>query len=77
MTTAIENLSERERQVTTLCYYEELTLHEIALTLGIDGSRVSQIRASALRHLRVALSGVSLLASRTTARNNSLSAQAA
>ena len=77
MTTAIENLSERERQVTTLCYYEEMTLHEIALTMGLDGSRVSQIRASALRHLRVALSGVSLLASRTTARNNSLSAQAA
>jgi RNA polymerase sigma factor for flagellar operon FliA len=77
MTTAIRNLSERERQVTTLCYYEEMSLQEIALVLGIDGSRVSQIRASALRHLRAALSGVSIVGRRTMARNNWPSAQAA
>jgi len=55
MTAAIKNLSEWERRVTTLCYYEQMTLREIALTLGIGGSRVSQIRASAVRHLRSAL----------------------
>jgi RNA polymerase sigma factor for flagellar operon FliA len=55
MTAAIKDLSEMERQVTTLSYYEEMTPREIALTLGIDGSKVSQIRASAVRHLRSAL----------------------
>jgi RNA polymerase sigma factor FliA len=55
MTEAIKNLSERERRVTTLTYYEQMTLREIALTLGIDGDKVSQIRASAVRHLRSAL----------------------
>jgi hypothetical protein len=32
-----------------------MTLREIALALGIDGEKVSQIRASAVRHLRSAL----------------------
>jgi RNA polymerase sigma factor for flagellar operon FliA len=77
MATAIKDLSEPERQVTTLCYYKEMTLHEIALTMRIDGSRVSHIRASAIRHLRTALSDISFIGNRAMAGNNSLSAQAA
>jgi len=58
LTLAIEELSERERLVTTLYYYEELTLREIGLAMGLDPTRVSQIRGSAVNHLRLALSKV-------------------
>jgi RNA polymerase sigma factor FliA len=53
---AIEDLPERERLVLTLYYYEETTTREIALILDIVESRVWQIRASAVRHLRALLS---------------------
>jgi len=53
---AVAVLPERERLVLTLYYYEELTRSEIAVVLGMDGNRVSQIRASAVLHLRAALS---------------------
>jgi RNA polymerase sigma factor FliA len=59
---AIEDLSEQERLVTTLYYYEELTRKEIGLALGLDANRISQIRASAVMHLRSALSDLSLQA---------------
>jgi RNA polymerase sigma factor FliA len=49
---AIDKLSERERLVMTLYYYEEMTMKEIGLTLGVVESRVSQIHASAVLHLR-------------------------
>ena len=49
---AIGNLPERERLVMTLYYYEEMTMKEIGLTLGVVESRVSQIHASAVLHLR-------------------------
>jgi RNA polymerase sigma factor FliA len=52
---AIENLPERERLVMTLYYFEELTMREIGLALGVVESRVSQIHASAVVHLRVAM----------------------
>ena len=52
---AIDTLRERERLVLTLYYYEELTMKEIGLTLGIVESRVSQIHACAVTHLRAAL----------------------
>jgi RNA polymerase sigma factor for flagellar operon FliA len=52
---AIEDLSEQERLVTTLYFYEELTRNEIGLVLRLDANRVSQIRASAVMHLRAAL----------------------
>jgi RNA polymerase sigma factor for flagellar operon FliA len=52
---AIEELPEKERMVLTLYYYEELTMKEIALTLGVVESRVSQIRSSAILRLRSAL----------------------
>ena len=52
---AIEELPEKERMVLTLYYYEELTMREIGLTLGVVESRVSQIHSSAVHRLRVSL----------------------
>ena len=53
---AIENLPEKERLVLTLYYYEELTMKDIALTLGVVESRVSQLRTAAVLRLRSVLS---------------------
>ncbi len=55
LTNAIEQLPERERLVMTLYYFEELTMREIGLALGVVESRVSQIHSSAIVHLRAAL----------------------
>ena len=55
---AIEELPEKERMVLTLYYYEELTMKEIGLTLGVVESRVSQIHSSAVVRLRTALAGL-------------------
>jgi RNA polymerase sigma factor for flagellar operon FliA len=56
LTHAIQELPERERLVMTLYYYEEMTMREIGMALGVVESRVSQIHASAVLHLRSALS---------------------
>ena len=39
----------------TLYYFEEMTMREIGLALGVVESRVSQVHASAVIHLRSAL----------------------
>ena len=52
---AIAELPDRERLVMTLYYYEEMTMREIGLALGVVESRVSQVHASAVVHLRAAL----------------------
>lgn len=52
---AITNLPDRERLVMSLYYYEEMTMREIGLALGVVESRVSQVHASAVVHLRSAL----------------------
>jgi RNA polymerase sigma factor for flagellar operon FliA len=52
LATAIGDLPERERLVMTLYYYEEMTMKEIGLTLGVVESRISQIHASAVLRLR-------------------------
>jgi RNA polymerase sigma factor for flagellar operon FliA len=44
--------------VLTLYYYEELTMKEIGLTLGVVESRVSQIHSSAVVRLRASLAGM-------------------
>lgn len=49
---AIAQLPERERLVMTLYYFEELTMREIGFALGVVESRVSQVHAAAVRHLR-------------------------
>jgi RNA polymerase sigma factor for flagellar operon FliA len=55
LTKAINDLPERERLVMTLYYYEETTMKEIGLILGVAECRVSQIHASAVLHLRARL----------------------
>jgi RNA polymerase sigma factor FliA len=52
---ALDDLPERERLVLTLYYFEELTMKEIGLTLGVVESRVSQIHSTAVLRLRAAL----------------------
>jgi RNA polymerase sigma factor FliA len=49
---AISNLSEQERLVVSLYYYEELTLKEIGEIMLISESRVSQIHTRAVNRLR-------------------------
>jgi len=63
LTNAIERLPERERLVMTLYYFEELTMREIGLALGVVESRVSQIHTSAVLHLRAALQQIGSLRS--------------
>ena len=55
---AIDDLPERERMVLTLYYFEELTMKEIGLTLGVVESRISQIHSSAVLRLRTALANL-------------------
>jgi RNA polymerase sigma factor FliA len=55
---AIDELPEKERMVLTLYYYEELTMKEIGLTLGVVESRVSQIHSSAVLRLRTSLANL-------------------
>jgi RNA polymerase sigma factor for flagellar operon FliA len=62
LTEAVSDLLERERLVITLYYYEELTMKEIGLILDIVDSRVSQLHASAVLHLRARLSAPAQLA---------------
>ncbi len=47
----LQNLEEKERQIISLYYLEELTLKEIGMILSITESRVSQIHAAALAKL--------------------------
>jgi len=49
---AVEQLTERERTVIALYYFEELKFSEIAQLLGISDGRVSQIHSDVLRQLR-------------------------
>ena len=52
---AVQQLSEKEQQVLSLYYYEELTMKETGAVLGIGESRVSQIHSLALIRLRTRL----------------------
>lgn len=49
---ALDTLSERERLVVTLYYYEHLKLSDIARVLGVSDQRVSQINSKAILKLR-------------------------
>jgi RNA polymerase sigma factor for flagellar operon FliA len=60
LASAIDRLPERERLVVTLYYYEEMTMKEIGLTLGVVESRVSQIHSSAVVHMRAFLQEFSM-----------------
>jgi RNA polymerase sigma factor FliA len=69
LTKAIEGLPERERMVMTLYYYEETTMREIGLILSVVQSRVSQIHASAVLHLRARLATPATLKEREKKRD--------
>ncbi len=45
---AIEELTEKERMVVSLYYYEHLKLHEIAKVMGVSESRISQTHSKAI-----------------------------
>ncbi len=52
LSSAVDELEPRERQVLTLYYFEELTMKEVGAVLGIGEARVSQIHSGALVRLR-------------------------
>ncbi|KAA5832557.1 RNA polymerase sigma factor WhiG [Saccharopolyspora hirsuta] len=52
---AVERLSERDRVVVTLYYFENLTLAEIGKVLGVTESRVCQLHTRAVLRLRTKL----------------------
>ena len=49
---ALELLTEKERKVILLYYYEELTLKEISNVLEVSESRVSQLHTKGLQKMK-------------------------
>ena len=49
---AIEGLPQKEAVLLSLYYYEELTMKEVALVLGLTESRVSQVHSQMVMRLR-------------------------
>ena len=49
---AIEKLTEKEKQVITFYYYEDLTLKEISSIMMVSESRISQIHTKAIGKLQ-------------------------
>ncbi len=49
---ALESLTEKEKTVVLLYYYEELTLKEISNVMEVSESRVSQLHSKALKKMR-------------------------
>jgi RNA polymerase sigma factor for flagellar operon FliA len=58
---AIDQLTEKEKQVIMLYYYEELTLKEISAVLGVSESRVSQIHTKSVMKLKAKLKNKEVL----------------
>ncbi len=52
---SLDNLTEKERTVVLLYYYEELTLKEISGVLEVSESRVSQLHTKALQKMKKVL----------------------
>lgn len=52
---AIDGLSEKERKVIVLYYYDELTLKEISAIMGVSESRISQLHTKALSRMKLDL----------------------
>lgn len=60
----LETLTEKEKKVIILYYYEELTLKEISRVLEVSESRISQLHTKALQKMKLRLgSNIDLLAS--------------
>lgn len=49
---SLETLTEKEKYVILLYYYEEMTLKEISLILEVSESRVSQLHTKAIQKMR-------------------------
>lgn len=49
---SLDQLSDRERQVLALYYYEELTMKEVGIVMGVGEARVSQLHSAAVRKVR-------------------------
>lgn len=61
---ALETLTEKEKKVIILYYYEELTLKEISRVLEVTESRISQLHTKALQKMKFKLgNNIELLAS--------------
>lgn len=54
---ALTQLTEKERRVIELYYYEELTLKEISQVLEVSESRVSQLHTKALQKMKSRMGG--------------------
>lgn len=54
---ALETLTEKEKKVIMLYYYEELTLKEISNILEVSESRISQLHTKALQKMKIKLGG--------------------
>lgn len=52
---ALEDLTDKEKKVVLLYYYEELTLKEISKVLEVTESRVSQLHTKALQKMKIKL----------------------
>lgn len=52
---ALEYLTEKEKKVIVLYYYEELTLKEISMILEVSESRISQLHTKAIQKMRIKL----------------------
>lgn len=52
---ALEALTEKEKNVVLLYYYEELTLKEISRVMSVSESRVSQLHSKALKKMKTFL----------------------
>ena len=49
---ALEGLTEKERKVIVLYYYEELTLKEVSAIMEVSESRISQLHTKALQKMK-------------------------
>lgn len=49
---AVAELGQRERAVIEMLYIEDMTRDEVAASLGVSPSRISQIHATAIKRLR-------------------------
>ncbi|NLL00147.1 MAG: FliA/WhiG family RNA polymerase sigma factor [Clostridiales bacterium] len=55
LTKTLDSLTEKEKRVIVLYYYEDLTLKEISKILEVSESRISQLHTKALQKLKLKL----------------------
>lgn len=55
---SLDSLTDKERKVILLYYYEELTLKEISRVLDVSESRISQLHTKALQKMKAKLGSI-------------------